>query len=317
MSLVGSIIVVTFHSAAHIESCLRSLSTPGWERIVVDNNSGDATVERAQGVPETLVLANPDNRGFAAAANQGARAARGELLLLLNPDVTAEPGALKALRDAVEPEGVAAAAGRLLSPDGTTQVGFVIRRFPTLGTAVAEVLLINRLFPRNPWNRRYRCLDMDYNRAATVEQPAGACLLVKRSAWEALGGFDEQFFPLWFEDVDFCRRLRARGWTIVFEPRARFGHAGGHSLAALPARQQQLYWYRNLLRYFGKYHSKPAVGVLRASILLGMLLRILAATLGLGPGRGGWRACVSAYVEVIRRCVFSRGSHPLERPALE
>ena len=271
---------------------------------MVDNASADATVECARQVPETMVLANPANRGFAAAANQGARAARGELLLFLNPDVTAEPGALAALQAAVQPEDVAAASGRLTDADGRTQVGFVLRGFPTLAAALAEVLLLNRFFPRNPWNRRYRCLDVDHERPAAVEQPAGACLLVKRSAWEALGGFDEQFFPLWFEDVDFCRRLRARGWTIAYEPRARFRHVGGHSLAALEPGEQQLYWYPNLLRYFRKHHGRLAVATLRAGILGGMLLRMLGAALGVQPRAGERRAGVRAYAQVIRRCVF-------------
>lgn len=306
MPSAGSIVIVTFNSAEHIEACLRSLNEPGWERIVVDNASTDATVERARAVPEVLVLANPENRGFAAAVGQGVRAARGSLLLLLNPDVTAEAGALGALRAAVEPDGVVAAGGRLLNPDGTTQVGFVVRRFPTLARALAEVLLLNRLFPGNLWNTRYRYLDLNYDQPAEVEQPAGACLLVKRGAWEAVGGLDEEFFPLWFEDVDFCRRLRARGGRILYEPGARFRHAGGHSLDSLGSSARQLYWYQNLLRYFRKHHSPPAVAVLRAGILVGMLLRMLATTLGWRPLPGGWRAGMSAYAQVIRRCVLGR-----------
>lgn len=304
MPLTGSIVIVTYNSAEHIESCLRGLSEPGWERIVVDNSSWDATLERARAVTGTVVLPNAENRGFAAAAQQGARAARGPLLLFLNPDVVAEPGALDALRAAVEPQSVAAAGGRLLNSDGTPQVGFAVRRFPTLGSALAEVLLLNRLVPANPWNRRYRCLDFDYDRAAEVEQPAGACLLVKRSAWEAVGGFDESFFPLWFEDVDLCRRLRAGGWTIVYEPRAGFRHAGGHSLARLAPAEQQLHWYRNLLRYFRKHHSRLAVVALRVGILAGMLLRMLATALGARPHAEGRRASVRAYARVIRCCVF-------------
>lgn len=312
---VGSIVIVTFNSARHIEACLRSVEDPAWERIVVDNASRDDTVERARAVPRTLVLANAENRGFAAAANQGARAARGELLLLLNPDVAAETGALAALEAAAAPEGVGAAGGRLLNPDKSTQVGFVVRRFPSLASTLSEVLLLNRLLPRNPWNRRYRCLDFDYDQAAAVEQPAGACLLVKRRAWEAVGGFDENFFPLWFEDVDLCRRLQAQGWTIVYEPRARFRHAGAHSLAALGPEEQQVHWYRNLLRYFRKHHGQPAVAVLRCGILVGMLLRMLAASLGAGSEPGERRTGVGAYAQVIRRCVF--GGIPGSRGALK
>lgn len=306
MPPLGSIVIVTFNSAEHIQACLRSLHEPGWERIVVDNGSRDATVELARSHSGTQVCASADNLGFAGAARQGVRWARGELLLFLNPDVVAEPGALAALRAAVEPNEVGAAGGRLLNPNGTTQAGFVVRRFPTLATALAEILLLNRIFPGNPWNRRYRCLGMDYERAAAVEQPAGACLLVKRQAWEAVDGFDERFFPLWFEDVDLCRRLRARGWKIVYEPRARFRHAGGHSLDAVPERERQVYWYRNLRRYFQKHHGRLAGVVLRMGILAGMLLRVAATLVGVGPRPEGRRAALDAYAQVIRCCVFGR-----------
>lgn len=307
MPLTGSIIIVTYNSAGHIESCLRSTGEPGWERIVVDNASRDDTAARARSLPGTTVIVNPANRGFAAAACQGVAAAKGDFLLFLNPDVSAEAGALAVLRAAVEPDGVAAAGGRLLNADGTTQVGFAVRRFPTVATVLAELLLLNRLFPRNPWNRRYRCLELDYEQPAEVEQPAGACLLVKRSAWDAVGGFDAGFAPLWFEDVDLCRRLRARGGSIRYEPRARFRHAGGHSLAALAPADRQLYWYRNLLRYFRKHHGGLAAAALRLGILAGMLLRMLATLLGAGVESGEPPAGAGAYAQVIRRCVFGRG----------
>jgi hypothetical protein len=157
-------------------------------------------------------------------------------------------------------------------------------------------------------------VDFDYERPAEIEQPAGACLLVKRRAWESLGGFDPRFFPLWFEDVDLCRRLRQAGWTILYEPQARFLHAGAHSLAAVTDRDRQLYWYRNLLRYFRKHHSRLAVAVLRVAIFKGMLLRMLAAAVGLSAsglpdsgapaGSGSRRADIGAYAAVIRCCVF-------------
>src|SRR3990167_6589051 len=98
----GSIIIVTFNSAQPLEACLRSVSDPDWERIVVDNPAREAPLARARAVAGVEVIGNQENRGFAAAANQGARAARGELLLFLNPDVLAEPGA-RAARPAPGP----------------------------------------------------------------------------------------------------------------------------------------------------------------------------------------------------------------------
>jgi hypothetical protein len=304
MPAAGSVVIVTFNSALYIEACLKSLEGSGWERIVVDNASADSTLGRVRRFRSVQVLANRENRGFAAAANQGAHAARGDWLLFLNPDVRAAPEALDGLRRAAAEAGAAAAGGRLLNPDGSLQIGFAVRRLPTLVTALSEVLLLNRLFPRNPWNRRYRCLDLNYEESAEIEQPPGACLLVKRSVWEALGGFDEGFFPLWFEDVDFCKRLRAVGLRVLYEPRARFWHVGAHSLGTLAPGEEQVYWYRNLLHYFRKHHSALAMEMLRGAILAGMLLRMLATALGLDRRSQHRRATVSAYAQVIRSCVF-------------
>src|SRR5260370_1096278 len=103
---------------------------------------------------------------------------------------------------------------------------------------LAEVLLVNRAWPGNPWNVRYRCLDLDYRNTQEVDQPAGACLAVKRKAWDEISGFDEGFFPVWFEDVDFFRRLRDKGWKIVYSPAALFSQSSvfavfPHALAYL------------------------------------------------------------------------------------
>jgi GT2 family glycosyltransferase len=148
---------------------------------------------------------------------------------------------------------------------------------------LAEVLLVNRVWPGNPWNVRYRCLDLDYRSAQEVDQPAGACLAVKRQAWDEVNGFDEGFFPVWFEDVDFCRRLRDVGWKIVYCPDAIFSHAGGHSVSRLAFRERQAYWYKNLIRYFAKHHSRAQVNALRVGITTGLLLRALLSLVGFKP----------------------------------
>ncbi len=105
----------------------------------------------------------------------------------------------------------AAAGGALLEIDGEPARGFAFRRLPTLATLLCEAMLVNQLWPANPVNRRYRCLDADYSQPQEVEQPAGACLAITRASWIEAGGFDEQFFPVWFEDVDLCKRLLERG----------------------------------------------------------------------------------------------------------
>ena len=305
--IVGSAIVVTYNSAGSIERCLGALREQhGWERIVIDNASRDDTIARVEAAdPDARLIQNCDNLGFAAAANRGAQLAGGKFLLFLNPDAVPRPGALQELASAFKPEGVGAVGGLLLRDNGLPDRGFAVRRFPTTLSMAAEILLLNRLWPRNPLNRRYRCLDLDYAQAQDVDQPAGACLAVRREAWVSVGGFDESFFPVWFEDVDLCRRLRARQWRILYCPQAVFAHSGGHSVNQIPLLDRQIFWYRNLLRYFRKHESPADVAMLRAAIALGMGLRSLAALVGFAPRNTGVHEALRAYARVVQECVLA------------
>jgi N-acetylglucosaminyl-diphospho-decaprenol L-rhamnosyltransferase len=225
--------------------------------------------------------------------------------VILNPDTKAAAGSLDNLAEGLQTEAfppkalhadtVGAVGGLLVGEDGLPQKGFTVRRFPTLGSMLAEALLLNRMWPGNPWNLSYRCFDLDYQTAQEVDQPAGACLAVKRKAWDEVGGFDETFFPVWFEDVDFCRRLRDKGWKVVYSPGAVFSHLGGHSVNRLRFRDRQSFWYGNLLRYFSKHHGSAQVAGLRAGITVGLLLRALLSLVGFGPSGISASEAVAAY----------------------
>jgi len=296
-----SVIVVTYNSAEAIGACLEALAHEDCEIVVVDNASQDATVQRVEesvAWHELRLLANERNLGFAAAANQGARETSGDVLLLLNPDAIAEPGAVKALVQCIESNSAAAASGALLQDDGKPARGFSFRRLPTLAALLCETLLVNQLWPDNPVNRRYRCLDSYYSQPQDIEQPAGACLAITRDAWNALGGFDEQFFPVWFEDVDLCKRLLEGGQRIFYCPIARFRHSGGHSVSRLSFRDKQLFWYANMLRYARKNFAPGQARILRAGIVIGMLLRSGAALCGARQVPLG--EALAAYRTVIR-----------------
>jgi GT2 family glycosyltransferase len=223
--------------------------------VVVDNASTDATVDEVKRRPWVRLIVNPENRGFAAAANQGIADLDSELALLLNPDAELACPIDPIFRSFSDPK-IGAAGGALLSPAGQAQTGFQVRRLPTPASLAFEVLGLNRLFPGNPVNRRYRALDLDPAESAEVEQPAGALLFIRRSAWEALGGFDERYYPAWFEDVDFAARSRAAGWKIGFEPAVAAVHSGGHSFRFISYSDKQLYWYGSLLRYAAAHFSR-------------------------------------------------------------
>jgi GT2 family glycosyltransferase len=267
------IVIVTYNSEAHIGACLESALRTGAEVVVVDNGSSDVTAAEVSRRGARL-LANKSNRGFAAAVNQGLGAIHSDYVLLLNPDAEIVAG-LEDLRQACQLPGAAGAGGRLVDARGNSQTGFMVRQLPTPLVLSLEVLLLNRIFPNNPVNRRYRGLDLNYNMRIPVEQPAGAFLMVSRAVWRELGGFDEGFFPLWFEDVDFCRRAADRGYRLYYVPEAVAKHRGGHSISQLTVEKRRVYWYRSLLRYSAKHFRPLAFRVVCLAVVAGSLLRSL------------------------------------------
>jgi GT2 family glycosyltransferase len=156
---------------------------------------------------------------------------------------------------------------------GKIQTGFVVRRFPTPATLGFEVLGLNRALPWNAVNRRYRCLDLDLTKAAEVDQPAGAFLMFRREVWQRLGGFDTQFHPLWFEDVDFLKRIRALGLKIQYLPDVRARHQGGHSIAGMDWGCREVCWYVSLLKYASKHFRPYTYRGVSAAVVLGSMLR--------------------------------------------
>jgi len=271
MSDIG-IVVVTYNSADHIGPCLDAALTTGAEIIVVDNTSSDETCERVRLRPVRLI-ANRENLGFAAAVNQGVAALSTPFILLLNPDARIR-GGLEKLRAACELPHSAGAGGMLVDQRGRPQVGFMVRRFPTVLSLVLEVLLLNRICPGNAVNRRYRCLDLDYSRQLEVEQPAGAFLMFRRDVWQKLGGLDERFAPLWFEDVDFCCRTAKLGYRMFFVPEAVAEHTGGHSIPKISVEMRPLYWYRNLIEYSIKHFPPARAKLVALAVLAGAALRL-------------------------------------------
>jgi hypothetical protein len=122
-------------------------------------------------------------------------------------------------------------------------------------------------------------LGLDYSKRMTVEQPAGAFLMIRRRVWEELSGFDERFYPLWFEDVDFCRRAADRGYLLYFEPAAVALHQGGHSIPKITVEMRRVYWYRSLFRYSAGHFGAVAFRVVCLAALAGSLVRALADSL--------------------------------------
>ena len=136
---------------------------------------------------------------------------------------------------------------------------------------------MDRLLPDNPWLRRDRYLDRPRDEAFDVEQPAAAALLVRRSDFEAVGGFDPAFFPAWFEDVDLSAKLLARGRRIRYVPAASATHVGGVTMDALPWRDFRPLYVRNQFRYLARHAPAGVRAAAWAATVAGAALRLALA----------------------------------------
>ena len=288
-STLGAVII-TYNSGAVVGRCIQSCLAQGMEVVVVDNGSVDDSVDRAKAAGATQVIANPGNVGFGAAANQGCLALSEcvHCVLLINPDVEIA-SSIAGLTGACLVHG--ASCGMLQDIEGKPQTGFQLRRLPTARTLVFEVLGINRLWKNNPVNRAYRYLDADFAKPAFVEQPAGAFLMIRRDIWMAVGGFDEAFYPVWFEDVDLCKRLMNHGVKVAYVPKSTGTHMGGHSVRKMPYSSRMTAWYGSLLRYSCKHLSSVGRRVVAAAVLTGAGPRCIAGIFeqrSLGPVTVWW-----------------------------
>ncbi len=275
-----SVIIVTYNSAADIAPCLKSIAFCGdYEIIVIDNASKDQTraiLDRCN-YPQIKRIYNQQNLGYARANNQGLTIARGEYVLLLNPDTVIQPGAIDLLVHHLDqhPE-IAAVAPRLLNPDNTQQLS--IRSFPTFTNVLAEMTGLPRLFPL--WRKlgSWRLRHFDYEKPALIQQPMASCLLIRRSVLSEIGGFDENF-PIYYNDVDLSYRMFKKGYKTAYLPRAVVYHKVGASTA--PLKTKMIFEnHRALLRYLKK-HNTGAPFFFKAIILLPLLeiaaiLRVVA-----------------------------------------
>ena len=244
-----SLIIVNWNARQRLGECLASVEHqvrgPPAETWVVDNGSTDGSVELVEvQFPWAKLLVNRENLGFARANNQALSLAQGRYVLFLNPDTQLLPEALSILTRFLDHHPRTGAVGpQILSPEGRIQPS--CRRFPTLSTVFWEATALDRAFPRHRLLGRYLMGDWDHQTLRRVDQPMGACLMVRRAALDQVGPFDERFF-LFFEEVDLCRRLKSAGWDIYFVPQAQIIHCGGESI-------RQNYWRTAWLFHSSRY----------------------------------------------------------------
>jgi GT2 family glycosyltransferase len=262
-----SVILVSHNDRVHLDRCLRGLREESLpvetEIIVVDNSSSDGSPEMVRKLfPEITLLENEENVGFGKANNRGIAEASGEYLLFLNADTSVEAEALRCLLEGIRKRpGTGAVGPALLSGADAYQVSF--------GRTVD---FFSEVFQKGFWNLYWpHRLKHDLTERE-VGWLSAACLLVRRTALDEAGHFDEGFF-LYFEDIDLCYRIRRKGWRLVFLPQAKVGHLGGTSTSTAK-RFSRYHYRRSQLYFYRKHNSRTSLRLLRAYLWMRFALSL-------------------------------------------
>jgi GT2 family glycosyltransferase len=250
-----SIIIVSFNTKDLLKRCLESLPLSS-EIIIVDNGSIDGAVEMLKKIkePKIKIIENKENLGFAKAVNQGLKKAKGEYLLLLNSDVFAKKEAFnKLVAFAKDQPQAGVIGGRLLNPDGSPQGSCFY--LPT-------VLRIMREFWFNGHSTLNKYIPLS-DKPVEVEAVIGAVFLIPRKVLNKVGFLDERYF-MYFEDLDYCRRVREAGFKVYYLPEAEFIHEHGASGKNIPGQT-----HRWLVESSKVYHGTAKYFLITAIIWLG------------------------------------------------
>jgi GT2 family glycosyltransferase len=277
------------------------------EVIVVDNGSTDDSVERVHsGFPDVIVIEAGRNLGFAAANNRAFVVARGEFALLVNTDAQLEPSCIQHLLALMDHnQRIGMAGPQLLNADGTVQTSY--EAVPTLATETLNRSLLKRLFPKRfPGKHRHLTGPI------SVEALIGAVIMIRRTAFDAVGGFDEGFF-FFLEETDLAVRMAAAGWEVVHEPRCRAVHLQGATAKTNEA-AARIEFYRSRYRFFEKHYGSTAAGILKAVMVLNLTANVLflglASMATLGKARSlvhRWRVRGSLWMWHLGGCDVSAG----------
>jgi len=258
-----SIITVTWNSAEWIGGQIKSVKAGckdiSFEEIIVDNASGDSTVEiinkvGAENFLPLQLIKNNKNTGFASANNQAAKLARGELLLFLNPDMRVEDGSLDKMVEWMRKHADVGLAGcKLLDDQGSLNKNALPRRFPTIWNQMAVILKLPHLFPAIVDNYLFKDFNPDLEQE--VDSVRGSFMMMRREVYEKLGwAFDPRYF-IWFEDVDLCREVKKMGLKVMYTPVIACVDYVGRSFKKPNFFWKQKQFITSMAQYFWKWRK--------------------------------------------------------------
>lgn len=251
-----SIITVTWNNEKQIERQLKSVVSAckniEFEQIVVDNASGDKTVEITKSQSNVKVVVNKENKGFSHANNQGVAISSGEYLLFLNPDMKVEEGSLDVIVDWLEKrKDVGIVSPRLVDENGKVNEDAKPRRLPKVWEQVSLILKLPHIFPH--MMDKYLMKDFDAEVEQEVDSVRGSFMLMRRSVVEKLGfAFDPRYY-IWYEDVDICREVKKMGLKVVYSPVISATDYIGQSFKKQESLWKQKNFTRSMLTYFQKW----------------------------------------------------------------
>ncbi len=278
-----SIIIVSYNTKQLLHDCLKSIFNDESglisEVIVVDNNSTDGSPEMvAQEFPNVNLIRNQVNLGYAKAVNQGIRQSRSDYFLILNPDIEVLEGAIANLWEFMEThQDVGIAGAQLLNPDGSIQMS--CRTFYTFPVLLMRRTPLGKLFPNAKLIRRHLMMDWDHQSDMEVDWVLGACMMVRRSAFESVGGMDERFF-LYFEDVDWCYRMKKHGWKVYYVHSAKMRHLHRRDSAKLLPDKQVAAHLLSMIHFYDKWDSF-LYGLKKRRRLLAVLITLVSDLVGI------------------------------------
>lgn len=249
-----SILIVNWNTCDLVIKCVNSILKYAppflYEVIVVDNASQDGSADTLINLfghhKNIHIIESIKNAGFARGNNLAYKNSTGEYLFLLNPDAEVTSGAMEHLVNFLETNPRAGVAGpKLLNPDGTVQPS--VRRFPGIWNSMIVFSGLHRIVPL----RRYLMIGFDYERESAVDQVMGAALMTRRKIVEELGFLDEKFW-LWYEEVDFCKRVQNAGYEVRYYPKAAIMHHKGAGFSQMPVYLRKKTVAKSLIYYFKK-----------------------------------------------------------------
>jgi GT2 family glycosyltransferase len=253
-----SIIIVTYNSEDVIGKCLSSLKehSPSCEHeiIVIDNASTDGTSDLVSNEFKSMRLeVNSENKGYSRGVNQGISLSRGRMFLIINPDIIVGEKSIDRLFNFMEDNPDAGMVGsKLIGSDGSLQ--YSCRSFYTLRALFLRRTFFGKLFPRAKALRKHLLMDYDHQKTRSVDWILGACMMVRVEAIEKTGLMDERFF-LYFEDVDWCYRMKQHGWNVYYIPQSVMTHSYMRSSVGSIFHKPFLIHLLSLMRYYEKWNS--------------------------------------------------------------